>query len=71
MTNSHTSICQFYNYLCPQVLDGSTTDSRTNICTRALLHSRHNPEPFSKFAFLAGQYKNWDMATLDITRWEA
>ena len=31
-------------------------------------HPRHNAEPFSKFAFLGGQYKELDMGTLDIRK---
>jgi len=50
------------------VLDGSTTDPGTDICKRALLHARHNAETFSKFAFLMGKYKEWDLASLDITK---
>ena len=29
--------------------------------------SRHNADPFSKFTFLRGDYKNWEMEDLDIT----
>ena len=29
---------------------------------------RHNAETFSKFAFLMGKYKEWDLASLDITK---
>ena len=29
--------------------------------------SRHNDQPFSKFAFLAGKYDQWDMANLTLT----
>ena len=29
---------------------------------------RHNAEPFSKFAFLMGKYKEWDISSLDITK---
>ena len=29
---------------------------------------RHNAEPFSKFAFLMGKYKEWDLSSLDIAK---
>ena len=29
---------------------------------------RHNAETFSKFAFLMGKYKEWDLSSLDITK---
>ena len=50
-----------------QILDGNCEDQRIHLCKSALLHARHNTEPFSKFAFLAGKYSQYDMAELDIT----
>ena len=46
-----------YDAMSVSILDGSCTDKAVNICTPALLHARHNPDPFSKFAFLAGNYR--------------
>ena len=56
-----------YDAMTYAVLDGSTTDQNIDICTPALLHARHNAELFSKFAFLKGEYSNYDMGQLDIT----
>jgi hypothetical protein len=30
-------------------------------------YSRHNDQPFSKFAFLMGKYDKWDMSNLTLT----
>lgn len=49
------------------VLDGSCTDEKINVCTPALLHARHNSEPFSKFAFLRGDYKQRELSGLDLS----
>ena len=49
------------------ILDGSCTDPEINVCTPALLHARHNSEPFSKFSFLRGDYSSYDLGSLDIT----
>merc|ERR1719483_168253 len=49
------------------ILDGSCTEEKISVCTPALLHARHNSEPFSKFSFLRGDYKNYDLSSLDIT----
>ena len=35
--------------------------------TKSFYFSRHNDQPFSKFAFLAGKYDKWDMANLTLT----
>lgn len=49
------------------ILDVSCTDEKASICEPALLHARHNAHPFSKFTFLRGGYRDYDMADLDIT----
>ena len=49
------------------LLDGSVTDEKISVCSSALLHARHNDEPFSKHAFLTGDYKDFDLGSLDIT----
>eukprot|EP00092_Neocalanus_flemingeri_P005814 GFUD01006258.1.p1 GENE.GFUD01006258.1~~GFUD01006258.1.p1 ORF type:complete len:628 (-),score=188.16 GFUD01006258.1:577-2460(-) len=49
------------------ILDGSCTEEKISVCTPALLHARHNSEPFSKFAFLRGDYSDYDLGSLDIT----
>jgi len=49
------------------ILDGSCTDKAISVCTPALLHARHNSEPFSKFSFLRGDYSSYDLGSLDIT----
>ena len=49
------------------VLDISCTDKEIHICDPVLLHAWHTYEPFSKFFFLNGSYKDWDLGTLDIT----
>jgi len=49
------------------ILDGSCTENSISVCTPALLHARHNSEPFSKFAFLRGDYSKYDLGSLDIT----
>jgi len=49
------------------ILDGSCTDETISVCKPALLHARHNSEPFSKFAFLRGDYSTYDLGSLDIT----
>ena len=50
-----------------RILDGSCTDERSHICSSALLHARHNTQPFSKFAFVDGKYRQFDMTELNIT----
>lgn len=49
------------------ILDGSCTETEIGVCTPALLHARHNSEPFSKFNFLTDKYKEYDMSKFDIT----
>lgn len=49
------------------VLDASCTDGNIHICQVALMHARHNAEPFSKFTFLRGEYLKRDMSKIDIT----
>jgi hypothetical protein len=56
-----------YNSQTSAVLDGSCTDASIHVCTTALLHARHNSDPFSKIAFHDGQYKDFDMSELNIT----
>ena len=55
-----------YDSVTFQILDGNCEDKKIHLCKSALLHARHNTEPFSKFAFLAGNYSHYDMAQLDI-----
>ena len=52
-----------YDAMSYAILDGSCTDEGINICTPAILHARHNPDPFSKFAFLSGKYRQ---ASIDL-----
>jgi len=49
------------------ILDAGTTDGSKHICEVALLHARHNSEPFSKFTFLRGEYSERNMSKMDIT----
>ena len=49
------------------ILDGSCTDETISVCEPALLHARHGSETFSKFAFLRGEYSNYDLGGLNIT----
>ena len=49
------------------ILDEGVTDETMNVCEPALLHCMHNAERFSKFAFKLGQYRDFDMAGLDLT----
>ena len=49
------------------ILDGSCTEESISVCTPALLHARHNADPFSKFAFLRGDYSHFELGSLDIT----
>ena len=49
------------------MLDGSCTDETISVCGPALLHARHGSETFSKFAFLRGEYSNYDLGGLNIT----
>ena len=49
------------------VLDASCSDPDLHVCKPVLLHARHIDQPFSKFAFLRGEYADYDLATLDIT----
>ena len=52
-----------YDAMSYAILDGSCTDEGINICTPAILHARHNADPFSKFAFLGGKYRK---ASIDL-----
>jgi len=49
------------------ILDASCTELNIHVCQVALMHARHNSDPFSKFNFLRGDYKHWEMKDLDIT----
>ena len=49
------------------LLDQGVADQARTVCQPALLHCMHNAERFSKFAFKLGQYRDFDMAGLDLT----
>ena len=56
-----------YDSVRTQILDGSCTDQRIHVCQSVLLHARHNTVPFSKFAFVRGEYRHYDMSSLNIS----
>ena len=56
-----------YDSVRTQILDGSCMDEKVSVCKSVLLHARHNTSPFSKFAFVKGKYKEYDMSSLNIT----
>ena len=61
-------LLNFNEALKPQILDGSCTNEKVDICKSALLHARHNTKPFSKFKFLDGEYREYDMSRLNISK---
>ena len=60
-----------YDSVTFRILDGpcgsKDKGQKFHVCKSALLHARHNTEPFSKFDFVSGKYSHFDMADLDIT----
>ena len=49
-------------------LDQGVNDQTRDVCEPALLHCMHNPDRFSKFAFRRGEYRDFDMSDLDVTK---
>jgi len=49
------------------ILDISCEYQDIDICKPVLLHAMHNKKPFSKFAFIDGNYSSYDLGSLDIT----
>ena len=48
-------------------LDVGTTREDIHICVPAVLHARHNANPFSKNGFFDNKYRAYDMSNLTIT----
>ena len=46
------------------LVDVGTTHGE--VCSSMLLHVYHNSEPFGKFPFLRGEYKEMDMSDLNL-----
>ena len=52
----------------PGLFDQGTQYGDSNVCQPALLHCYHHGELFSKLGFAAGEYVDFDMKDLDITK---